>query len=125
MAGPLALQLVVVGHVSWADANRFGPGYLNGWAFGPKRNPARFRAKGPFVRIAWPKAQRRARFANPQHRDGPTAQPFALIPSPSIEIRMAGPLALNVVLAMIPGPTLIALAQAIGTNGPLARKAVC
>ncbi len=25
--------------VSWADANRFGPGYLNGWAFGPKRNP--------------------------------------------------------------------------------------
>ena len=40
MAGPLALNMVVVGHVSWADANRFGPGYLNGWAFGPKRGRA-------------------------------------------------------------------------------------
>ena len=28
-----------VAPVSWADADRFGPGYWNGWAFGPKRNP--------------------------------------------------------------------------------------
>ena len=32
---------MVVGHVSWADADRFGPGYWNGWAVGPKFNPLR------------------------------------------------------------------------------------
>ncbi len=41
MAGPLALNMVVVGHVSWADANRFGPGYLNGWAVGPESHSTR------------------------------------------------------------------------------------
>ena len=41
MAGPLALNLVVVGHDSWADANRFGPGYLNRWAFGPESHSTR------------------------------------------------------------------------------------
>ena len=42
MAGPLALNMMMVGHVSWADADRFGPGYSNGWAVGPKYNPLRW-----------------------------------------------------------------------------------
>ena len=41
MAGPLALRMVVVGSVSWADANRFGPGYWNGWAVGPESHSTR------------------------------------------------------------------------------------
>ncbi len=34
MAGPLALNMMLAGHVSWADAHRFGPGYWNGRAVG-------------------------------------------------------------------------------------------
>ena len=36
MTGPLGLKTTGVGSGSWADANRFGPGYLNGWAVGPE-----------------------------------------------------------------------------------------
>ena len=31
-----ASKMIMVGPVSWADADRSGPGYLNGWAFGPE-----------------------------------------------------------------------------------------
>ena len=46
MAGPLALNMMVAGHVSWADANRFGPGYWNGWAVGPESHSTRIGLPG-------------------------------------------------------------------------------
>ena len=39
-SGPLGLNMTGVGSDSWADANRFGPGYLNVWAFGPESHSA-------------------------------------------------------------------------------------
>jgi hypothetical protein len=42
MAGPVAFHGNTGVPVSWADANRFGPGYRNGWAFGQKYNPLRW-----------------------------------------------------------------------------------
>ena len=55
----------------------------------------RFRPKGPFVRIAWPKAQQRARFVVRERicRCGPTAQSFDA--RCLTNIRMADPLGLN------------------------------
>ena len=36
MSDPLGLNMTGVRYDSWADAHRFGPGDLNGWAFGPE-----------------------------------------------------------------------------------------
>ena len=73
MAGPLALNMVGVGFVSWADANRFGPGYLNGWAVGPESHAPRNGFPGitvsggepEFLNLPEEDGERQGNFENP------------------------------------------------------------
>ena len=80
MAGPLGLNMMVVGHDSWADADRFGPGYLNGWAFGPESHSPRNGLPGitasdgnlVFLNLPEEDGERQGNFENP-----PSAIPAA------------------------------------------------
>ena len=78
---PVGPLVRVWGPCTWPD----GLGYWKGWPVGPERiergpfgrNTLRFRTKGPFVRIAWPKAKRRARSTSPiksPRPNGPTVR---------------------------------------------------